>query len=297
MRPSPGPFSLVSVRDLGLTFAGGGNRAFYQLGLLERFGERIWPRVAAVAGCSAGACMATILLAGRAEQTHAFWVQRRADVTRNLDLTRLLRGQRPAPHGDVYGDTLRFAYSEGGLERIREQPFPIWVMTAAPPARLPAAAAVWVGMGAYALEKRLKPTLLHPTLPGRLGFSERVFDARDCESPEELADLVLASSATPPFTPIGNVEGQLLLDGGLVDNAPAELVDRSEGVSRTLVLLTRGHPFGGNFVRGKRLYLAPREPVPIERWDYTRADLVEATIELGRRDAEHHEGSLQRFLC
>ena len=28
-------------RDLGLTFAGGGSRAFYQLGLLERWGDQV----------------------------------------------------------------------------------------------------------------------------------------------------------------------------------------------------------------------------------------------------------------
>ncbi|MEZ4430682.1 MAG: patatin-like phospholipase family protein, partial [Nannocystaceae bacterium] len=44
-------------RDLALTFAGGGNRSFFQLGVMRRWSERVMPRVVAAAGVSAGACM------------------------------------------------------------------------------------------------------------------------------------------------------------------------------------------------------------------------------------------------
>jgi predicted acylesterase/phospholipase RssA len=46
------------TRDIALTFAGGGNRAFYQLGLLNAWQETLLPRTAVVAACSAGACVA-----------------------------------------------------------------------------------------------------------------------------------------------------------------------------------------------------------------------------------------------
>jgi hypothetical protein len=45
-----------------------------------------------------------------------------------------------------------------------------------------------------------------------------------------------------------------------------------------------------------RWYLAPGEPVPISRWEYTRPDLVAATIALGDREALRREGELTEFL-
>ncbi len=283
-------------RDLALVFAGGGNRAFYQLGLMNRWSERLLPRTAAVAACSAGACVAVILLGGRQESTHRFWLERRRGVTRNFEWRHLLWGERPTPHAPIYRDTLIHAMQDGGLERLRAQPFPVLVIASRFPRLLPAGGAVALGIGAYSLEKRLFPKRLHPRLPRRLGFSPAVFDARECESPEALAELVIASSATPPFTPVGSYRAGKLLDGGLVDNAPASVAERVPGVERTVVLLTRPYPDGVTGRRGARLYLAPTTPVPVERWDYTRPELVEDTIAMGEREAATHTAPLEALL-
>jgi predicted acylesterase/phospholipase RssA len=283
-------------RDLSLTFAGGGNRAFYQLGLLNRWGPRLLPRVSAVAACSAGACVVATYLSGRAEETHAFWHRRRAHVTRNVDLRKLLVGQRPAPHAEVYRDTIEFAAREGGLERIRRQPFPIYVLAAALPRWLPALPAVALGLGAYNLEKRLRPRSIHPRFGRALGFEPQAFDARACESPEQLADLLMASAATPPFTPVGRYGGMHLLDGGMVDNAPLFLVESRAGADRHLVLLTRPYPEGTTGRVGRRLYVAPTGPTPIDRWDYTRPELLAETIAMGEAEAELFETELASLL-
>jgi predicted acylesterase/phospholipase RssA len=283
-------------RDIGLVFAGGGNRAFYQLGLMNRWAERLLPQTAAVAACSAGACVALILLAGRQEATHRFWLERRRHVTKNFEWKRMLGGERPTPHAPIYRDTVVHSMQGGGLERLRAQPFPVLVIASRFPRLMPAAGAVALGLGAYSLEKRLHPRQIHPRLPRRLGFSPAVFDARECETPEDVADLVIASSATPPFTPIGRFASQALLDGGLVDNAPAFVAESVSAVRRSIVLLTRPYPPGVAGPRGERLYVAPREPVPVERWDYTRPDLVEATIALGERESALHEPSLAAWL-
>lgn len=196
-------------RDLGLTLAGGGNRAFYQVGLLRRFHEEIEPRLAAVASCSAGACVAVLHFSGRADAAHEFWRHRRRHVTRNFDWRLLLRGERPAPHAPVYRDTVEFAMRDGGLDRLRALPFPIWVVTSSLPRRLPVPLALSLGLAAYNLEKRIAPARVHPRLAARVGFRAALFDARDCETPAEVADLVLASSATPPFTPSACIAGNV----------------------------------------------------------------------------------------
>jgi predicted acylesterase/phospholipase RssA len=120
---------------------------------------------------------------------------------------------------------------------------------------------------------------------------------RDCASPEELADLVLASSATPPFTPVGCFRTRRLLDGGLVDNVPAFVAEKRPGVRRTIVLLTR--PYAPRVLghRGRRLYLAPTGPTPIGRWDYTRPEALEDTVAMGEAEALVHAPALDAFLA
>ncbi|MFQ3580898.1 MAG: patatin-like phospholipase family protein [Chloracidobacterium sp.] len=282
-------------RRLGLVFAGGGNRAFYQLGLMQSWAD-LWPRVRAVAACSAGACVVAMLLSGRATETAAFWKRRRAHVTRNINWFHPLVGRPLAPHAPIYRDTLDFCLADGGFERIRAQPFPLLVLTARLPPGVPPAAAVVLGLTAYNLEKQFKRGLVHPMWGRRLGFRPAVFDMRDCATAADLTALILASSATPPFTPLGRVDGQTLLDGGLVDNIPAFLLDDISDVQRQVVLMSRTYPAEITGRQRQRLYVAPLTPPPVSRWDYTRPDLVEATIAQGAREAVAHRPALDALL-
>ena len=283
-------------RDLAITFAGGGNRAFYQYGLMLHWWDRLAPRVAALSTCSAGACVAVMLLTGRRALAREEFLTRTAGITRNFDLRRLLRGERPAPHGDVYRAILMRMLEDGGVERVRAQPFPIFVLASAFPAWWPSSLAAAIGISAYQLEKALNQRVLHPTFGKRIGFSPAVYDARDCSSAAELADLVLASSSTPPFTPVGRYRGRALLDGGMIDNAPAFVGDSADGVRRNLILMTRPYEAGLLGRRGSRLYVAPTGPVPVGRWDYTRPLAVDDAVTLGERDADIHDAELTAFL-
>jgi predicted acylesterase/phospholipase RssA len=283
-------------RDLGITLAGGGNRAFYLLGLLNRWGERLLPRVAAAATCSAGACVLLMYLSERRPEARRLFQERTRGIERNLDWRRLMRGERLAPHGAIYRETLLTTFDGGGYERIRAQPFPIYVLASAFPARLPAALATTLGMAAYQTEKALRPRLMHPTFGRSLGFAPFVADARECRDAEELADLVMASSATPPFTPLGRFRGRPLLDGGMIDNVPAFVAEAAPGVRRNLVLLTRPYDRNVLGVHGSRLYVAPTRPVPVSRWDYTRPHLLEDTVDMGEQEADVHWPEVARFL-
>ena len=283
-------------RDLAITFAGGGSRAFYQLGFLERWADELLPRTAAVAGCSAGAAMATLLVSGRVEETRTFFAEQRRGVRGLVDLRALRREGSPFPHEGIYRRTLLHGLAEGGFERVRQAPFPLYFVASAIPPVLPIVLGIALGLGTYQLEKRLRPARLHPRLPQRVGFAEHAVDAREGATPEELVELVLSSSSTPPFTSRGRHRDRRLLDGSLIDNAPAFLAERAPGVRRNLVLLTRPYPEGSTGQRGHRLYVAPREKLPIKRWDYREVAPVEQTLAAGRADADHFESDLQRFL-
>ena len=283
-------------RDVALTFAGGGNRAFYVMGLLAQWHDALLPRTAVVASCSAGACVITTYLSGRRAEAREYWLGRVRGITRNFDWAKLLRGERPAPQGEIYRDTLLMTFAEGGLERIRDQPFPIYVLAASLPPLLPGSLSAALGIALYSAERSVKRGP-HPRLPGMLGFRPIAVDARSCETAEELANLVLASSATPPFTPLGAFRGQRLLDGGMVDNAPAFVAERHPGVRRSIVLLTRPYHQSVLGVRGHRLYLAPTQPLPIGRWDYTQPHLLDETIAMGEREAVVHRAALDTYLA
>jgi predicted acylesterase/phospholipase RssA len=286
----------VLPRNLGLTFAGGGNRALFQIGLMERWWPRLESRIGAISACSAGASMSVTWLTGRQPATHRYWLGRREGITRNFDWSRVLRGNRPTPHEPIYRATMHFALAEGGFERIRALPFPLLILAAGFPSLLPASVATGLGMLSYSVERQLNPGKLHPRSGKRLGFTSVAVDARTCESAEELVDLIIASSATPPFTSLGRFRGRRLADGGMVDNAPAFVAETVRAVERTLVLLTRPYPPESIGWQGQRLYLAPSVPVAINRWDYTSVDRIEATLAQGRREADLQAGAFEDFL-
>jgi predicted patatin/cPLA2 family phospholipase len=282
-------------RDLALTFAGGGNRAFYQLGLLNRWHDALLPRVAAISSCSAGACVIMTFLSGRREEARRFWLNRASGVTSNFDWRKLLRGERPAPQGEIYRDTLLVTFADGGFERIRQQPFPVYVLAAAFPWLLPRTLSAALGLGMYSAERTLRRAP-HPRSPQFIGFTPVAVDARACESPEELANLILASSATPPFTPIGSFRGLRLLDGGMVDNAPAFLAERHTEARRSIVFLSRPYHPSVLGIQKHRLYLAPTRPTPINRWDYTQPHLLDETVAMGEAEASIHQPLLDAYL-
>ncbi len=285
------------TRDLALTFAGGGNRSFYGLGLLHRWHEALLPRVAAIAACSAGACVVATFLSGRRDEARRYWLHRARGITRNFDWGKLLRGERPAPQGEIYRDTLLVTFADGGFERVRRQPFPIYVLAAAFPGLMPRYVSVALGIGLYSLERSVRRAP-HPRSPRLLGFTPVVVDARSCESPEELAHLILASSATPPFTPIGAFRGMRLLDGGMIDNAPAFVAEQRHPQARhSVVMLSRPYHPSVLGIQGKRLYLAPTRPTPIGRWDYTQPDLLDDTVAMGEREADIHQPLLDAYLA
>jgi predicted acylesterase/phospholipase RssA len=249
-----------------------------------------------VAACSAGACVAALLLSGRERQVEEFWRRRRGHVTRNFDWRLLLAGRSPMPHGRLYRELLLHAFSDGGFTRVRSRPFPLLILATAFPGRMPAPAAALLGLFAYTIDHGRRGEKTGPPFSQRAGFRPVVFDARRCESPEELADLVIATSSTPPFTPVGRVRGRRLLDGGIINPAPSFLAEEVAGVRRSITLLTA--PPHGPSAReaGRGLLIAPSRALAVRAWDFTRPDLVEAAVELGERDSELYDARLADYL-
>jgi predicted acylesterase/phospholipase RssA len=105
---------------------------------------------------------------------------------------------------------------------------------------------------------------------------------RECATPESLADLIIASSCVPPLTPQAKRSGVAIFDGGLVNNVPIDGVLRPG--AQTLVLLT--HSFASLPRINGPTYVQPSQPIPVGSWDYTNDAALQATFDLGKRDAE-----------
>lgn len=265
-----------------VVFAGGGCRCVWQAGFWSVAAEPLGLDRAVIGSVSAGAAMACLVRSGRIEDGLAQFKRRFARNPRNMYLTRWRTGRPVFPQFAIYREGILSVMDDGAMDRLRRSP-DIRVLMARPPAGLSPQWATVLGIGTYLTEKHLKKAM-HPTWATQVGFRPLVASARECRSPGELARLILQSSCTPPFVPLQHRERQPVLDGGLVDNCPVATVADVPGPG--LVLLSRRYPSDRIPRGGERRYLQPSRDPLIGRWDYTNPDGLQATFDLGRRDAE-----------
>ena len=272
---------LSSIRNV--VFAGGGNRCFWQAGFWRVVAPATGLAPSRVASVSAGAALSCAILADCIDETVEITCNAISHNPRNQYWGNLLRSDPVFPHAAIYRQILLQVMDDAAFQRLRQGPenrieisrIPTW---------LSPRWATLLGIGAYQLEKQWRHPV-HPTFGRRLGFRAEFFSAGDCESREQLADLILASSCTPPFTPLSVWKQQAALDGGLVDNVPVEGVgDVESEQSPTLVLLTR--PYRTLPRVPGRYYVQPSEPPPVSSWDYTDPAGIRAAYALGKRDGE-----------
>ncbi|BCQ21906.1 patatin-like phospholipase family protein [Caballeronia sp. NK8] len=278
-----------------VVFAGGGNRCWWQAGFWDivRPELNLKPRI--IAGISAGAATACMLYTNESRWVMDYYAHALRDNTRNAYWGNLLRGQSVFPHYRIYRQALldifadRFRDLSSAPEiRIGVSHLPRW---------LGARSAVAAGLIAYNIEKYVRKTL-HPTLGQALGFHPEFVKAQECATIDDLADLILQSSSTPPFTPILRRNGRPVLDGGMVDNVPVSALDASPGL--VLVMVTRLYPRERMFIvplgEQKRLYIQPSRKVPISSWDYTSPSQMQHAYDLGRADGEDFLERLPRVM-
>lgn len=270
---------LSQIRQV--VFAGGGNRCFWQAGFWSVVAPRTGLAPERAVAVSAGAALACAIFANRVEEALALTCQAMAANPRNRYWGNLLRREPVFPHAAIYRNILLEALNGEALARLHAGP-ELLVEIARIPDWMNPFGAVALGLGAYQLEKQL----FHPVNPKwgqRLGFHAEFIPVRGCPDRQTLADLILASSCTPPFTPLARWQGRIALDGGLVDNVP--VAPTVAGPGPTLVLLTRPYKVLPD-VPG-RLFAQPSSKVPVSAWDYTSPAGVEATFRQGQKDAEN----------
>lgn len=263
-----------------VVMAGGGSRTFWHAGFWREAAEPLGLRPVQIATVSAGAAMACAILCDRAERVLRLFQAATRKNAKNAYWENLVSTDPVFPHERMYRRALLDFLDAAALRQIHAGPDVRVLLTHAPRWLGPVAGAA-LGAAAYNLDKRLWKNV-HPRLPRKLGFRAEVVSMSDCPTPELLADLIIASSCTPPMTPLQRWNGRHVLDGGVIDNVPVCALSQAPG--QVLVMLSRRYE-RVPVVPG-RTYVQPSAPMPINAWDYTSPDGLQQAYDLGRRDGE-----------
>ena len=261
--------------------AGGGNRCYWQSGVLDEMWETTPHRPRLMVGVSAGAFQAAFTLAEVGDKVRRIVDDECRARRHNLEWARLARGRSPFPVGEIYPQLMRAVFGPPELARLREAP-ELLIKVSRPPAWLPGSLATVAGLAGYQIEKSLT-NRVHPRVGRQLGFVADFVSSHAVPDVEALVAALAASAAVPPFIPAGQVGGRKALDGGLVDNVPVSQLEAVEAAGEpTLVLVTRRYKALPQVQN--RTYLQPSSPIAVNKFDITDADGIAAAYRLGRAD-------------
>jgi predicted acylesterase/phospholipase RssA len=277
---------LAEVKHLVLE--AGGTRCTWQAGFLSVLQQKSALKPDIIWAVSASSAVACAMAAGRLESAIQIFRSGIAGNEKNVYLSHLFKKRPIFPQAAIYREGLLQAFNQEAIATLHSGPEIQVLITRTCPS-LPGYAGVGAGLAVRALQG-LSPRKTWAAPLARLGFSKEFISAKECRTPADLADLVLASSCTPPITPLYSFQGRTALDGGLMESIP--LSGLAEHSGTVLVLRT---------ARSKDLkprpglaFVEPSEEPRIASWDYTDPAAIDSLYDLGRRDASdflHHRAA------
>jgi predicted acylesterase/phospholipase RssA len=278
------------MREMSVVFAGGGCRTFWALGAYTSLADL--GVAVEFAGVSAGAAMALVAATRMEDALVAAFCARTAANRRNVYPERLLLGRPVFPQEAMYRATVHELLGGSSFGRLAAAPRVRMLQAYVEPG-WPVSRTVARAWWAYAARRR--SGLLHgPDVP-HPGIAAEVDTAHEAVSVDDLADRVLRSSASPPVTRVQRVAGRTYFDGCLVDPAPVRALSDAARAGPVLVFLNIPRASAGP--DGAVHYIAPPEPVPIHKWDYTSPERVRRAYDRGRRDGEAARDGVRRYLA
>ena len=279
------PFSYV-------VFAGGGSRCLWQAGFWSIVGPELQIAPKKVAAVSAGGLIASLIFSKRADEALEYFKEATAKNEKNFYPENVFKKEAVFPQAKMYRQLVMDIFTQDALNELQVGP-EIHVLLARVPWWLGARSGALLGFLLYTFEKKTtKP--IHPKINRALGYKSETLSLRSCQTPEQLADALMQSSCTPPFTPLYYRDKKPVLDGGLVDNVPVEALGEDLDTGKTLVLLTRKYPKLNLLPHPSRLYVQPSKPVPISTWNYASPTLLQETYEQGKADGVSFLESFQK---
>lgn len=267
-----------------LVFAGGGNRCWWQGGVIDQWLNEGWRIPDQLVGTSAGAGVAASCLTDGPRTALEACLQLFRCNPRIYDWQGQSWLRLRFAHEHIYPKWIAAFVNHRHFETLRNGPKKLRVAFARPSRWLGVVGSVCAGTLAYVVDKYLFNSI-HPRLPRFLGLRQAFLDVHECATIEDTQLLLAAAAAAPPFMPARRVAGSIAIDGGYVDNAPIH-AQNAEDKSKTLVLLTRHYPKLPSLFRWHgRTYWQPSRRVPVSTWDCTERTTVCEAFELGLSDA------------
>jgi len=202
-----------------LAFAGGGNRCWWQAGLLKQLLENGARLPTSLVGTSAGAAIAASFLTGSTTKALQACQKLYSDNTQLFDWRGLTRFQIGFAHQTIYPTWLAAFVNESNFKELQSATSRLLVAVTRPARALGLSGSVAVGTLAYLMDKKLFHNI-HPTLPRFLGLKQAFFPLQDCTTALEARTTLRAAAAAPPFMSGVHLQGAWAFDGGYTDNAP-----------------------------------------------------------------------------
>ena len=288
MHPSVPPFQPLMAVDLGnintLVMAGGGNRCWWQAGLVQALIQRGWTLPQNITATSAGAAIATSLMAGTTEAALTACKKLYATNAQLFDWNALIRLKVKFAHQHIYSAWLHSLMGDADYAALQQSQSQLSVAVTQPARWLGLTGSLITGSLAYLLDKKIAHSI-HPKFPRYLGLRQAFFNLKECGSAQEARTLLAGAAAAGPFMKAQKVGGHWALDGGYIDNAPVPLQTPAEA-ARTLVLLTRHYPdLPQQFTFEQRQYWQPSRKIPVSTWDCRPSTTVDQAYQLGLEDA------------
>ena len=267
-----------------LVLQGGGIRCLWQAGFLSVVAPRWGWMPGKIFAVSAGAAIACAFAAGRLDAGVEAFNEAVSRNKKNFYPSHLFSRKRIFPHASMYREVLAEVLTDEGMKALQQGP-EVDILLCRPPRRVSSvtATALLFGIG---LGRQFSSTRICSTLARAGGLSPEFVSVRSCRDARDVADLVLASSSTPPFTPLCSYRGRHALDGGVLESVPMSGL-RTAG-TRALVVLTShdGRPTRPPSLppHATLTHVAPSRHIEGAPWDYANPRLLDAFYSLGRED-------------
>ena len=258
-----------------LVFGGGGTRCFWHGGFMSAAEDKLPLDVQRISAVSGGALSAAAFITGRERRLLDAMVaafERRDRGDGNVEIEDLLDGEHPFPHEELYRRIVTNVLDDDeARERVAEGP--TFRIQLARPGRLGPKGTIAAYMSDIAV--RSSP---HPVYPKMTGATAVQVDANAAAREGRLCELIVAAASAPPVFDQAVWDGEPVMDGGVVDNAPCW----AESDDPTLLLVTR--PYRNIPSIENRLYAMPSRKPPTFKLDFTDAEGIRDAWRLGEQD-------------
>jgi predicted acylesterase/phospholipase RssA len=282
---------MATLQDIQyLVLQGGGIRCAWQAGFITALESTQSFRPAAISAVSASTAVACAMVSRQLEFALDCFKAAISGNKKNIYVSHLFLRRPVFPHAAIYRNALLRVFDQSTLKTLHDGP-DIQVLVTRTSAKLPKYLSVTAALSLLAC-KTFSSRPWYSRMEADFGFYGEFISAQSCATPAELADLVLASSCTPPITPWFHLHGRPVLDGGLVEGVPLGGLPKKR--ENTLVLLTARQaalkPLPGV------VYAQPSEEVRIGSWEYTDPSKIDDLFALGKKDGNSFANSTLQSL-